>query len=1036
VTLPDQEARKMAMTGFARNLVITAGAGTGKTSLLVGRLLAALVLQHFDPERILAVTFTENAAAQMQERLLRLLRAVEPWLEGADDLEASDRAVLETLRLGPENLRRVREILERADELPIATFHAWCARFLLENAPALRLPPDLRIGNLDAARRAFDDDFLAFLERETAETAHAALARSDPAELCELAWQLTALPRESFARARQPPVPDRQEIAERLTQLEAQRERWAGASRNWRAAADAVRAAYGALRDGTLPLPPLPDRAPKGGKRELGTASDTATEALEEHLDWLRPWFAADEEGIQKALEFLAPFLDEQMRLRDERGELTFDDLLLRTRRELLEDGELRRRTARGLSAILVDEFQDTDPLQYDVLFLLAGEPDAPQPADAWSLPLRPGTLCIVGDAKQSIYRFRRADIAAFSRAVEHVVGQKGVRLDLTANFRSLAPILDAVNRVCARSLASDPPWQFDYVPVAATRAGGGAECVEILDLGEPDLSADERRRREGRLVVATIARLQDEGFALSDLAVLLRAATDLGWLLRPLRAAGIAYVLEGSTRFYHRHEIVLATALLGAIARPHDRVAVLALLRSAFADASDAQIFAYARAERSFDFRAPDDGDGPVQRCLRRLRELWQAAARAPVDRAVELLLGADELVLGEGAGFEGAQRLANLARLRDKLLQLGPADLQEAADLLAAHTARATDDEESPLFDRGTQAVRLLTIHRAKGLEFEAVVVPDIARDNRPPRSDGRPSAQRAFDSAGRELVGVQLGAMRNVASLAMQASERRHRDAEDRRLFYVAATRACRRLVLLCNTGAKAGWQRDLEAAPLGDVARRRSDAIEDRAPRRAAVLDPAPTQRALARWRELGQRAAALAAKRVAPSRLDDRAPAQLAGHAERDAARALGSAAHRYLALVALDREQPDEDLLRACADPAWAAELRAIAERFHGSALRERCLRARSVQREIAIAYRTDAGEVVGTIDALLEDEDGALTILDFKTDAVAPEECERAAGRHREQLAAYREGIRRARGAGTIACAVHFLRADRTVEL
>ena len=161
--LPDRDARRAALTDFEQNLVVTAGAGTGKTSLLVGRLLTALVRQRLDPREVLALTFTEAAATEMRERLERLLRSVEPWLDGKK-IEESDRYVLEEVGLWREDLSRVQDVLGFSDQVAISTFHGFCLRFLQDNARALGIPPGLSADAPANLRRDFDLRFTHFLQ--------------------------------------------------------------------------------------------------------------------------------------------------------------------------------------------------------------------------------------------------------------------------------------------------------------------------------------------------------------------------------------------------------------------------------------------------------------------------------------------------------------------------------------------------------------------------------------------------------------------------------------------------------------------------------------------------------------------------------------------------------------------------------------------------------------------------------------------------------------------------------------------------------
>lgn len=1031
--LTDAVDRRDALLDFQHNLVVIAGAGTGKTSLLVGRLLAALTLHHMELHQVLALTFTENAAAEMHERLHRLLTSFEPWLAG-EKIQESDRHVLASLNLGAEFCTRIRELRERGEDLQIATFHGYCLGLLRDNARVLQLPPDLRLPDEDLNRSDFDHAFVEYLrgQREVP----SALRMHEPGLLRDFAWNLLGLPADCWTRvgpgARPTGLPaHRQQLQELLQAHE-------GARQPWRDLAERLLGGYDDLIENRAVRGPEPhSRVPSAGDRELGGKENNAraTAALREHLDRLLPHLSADPQGIDSAMKFLTPFLTDYRRQRLARGLVTFDDLLLLTRRCLMENPDFRRKVGGHLRAILVDEFQDTDPLQYDVIFLLAAIGEEERIESPLHTNLRPSVLYVVGDAKQSIYRFRRADVAAFGRAIDQVMTQNGRELHLVSNFRSRPPILEFVHEVCSRSLAENRPFQFQYRKVIPTRPCGGGDPVEIHEL--PCYGgADVRREREGQQVIAVVESLRNRGHRYGDIAVLLRAATDLNWLLRPLREARVPYLLEGSKQFYKRHEVNLATALISALARPSDPVAVLAVLRSSLVGASDAEIARYLQSTAALDFRTAR-GKGPVAEGLVWLRELHEEVALLTVDQALTAVLTHRALTITEGSSFEGPQRLANLERLLCRLLAVSPLDLMAAADWLARNTHAGAQDEESPLFDHGMDALRILTVHRAKGLEFDVVIVPDLARQSL--NRESRTQAQRLFSAAGEEIVALRLGDCRNIGSAIARTEAGQHQLAEERRLFYVAATRARERLILLSGDGteSRAVWRADLKQIstdPPG-VVRAKVDSLPIPSARRRERIDPRPVLAAAAAHIRLVK-------SLDGDSRLDAVQPSTLGAPREerpvglpRQHALAVGEAMHRYLAIVDLEDDSVDTSLLEEDLDEDCRKDFQELARRFHGSRLRQRLVAASSVLRELPVAYSEDGGRVVrGTIDALIVEND-KITVIDYKTDRVTDHAA--AAEAHRDQLLAYGRGVQKALGlTPPPGLAVHFLRDDHTHPL
>ncbi|MDP6930959.1 MAG: UvrD-helicase domain-containing protein [Planctomycetota bacterium] len=1039
--LPDRDARRAALTDFEQNLVVTAGAGTGKTSLLVGRLLTALVRQRLDPREVLALTFTEAAATEMRERLERLLRSVEPWLDGKK-IEESDRYVLEEVGLWREDLSRVQDVLGFSDQVAISTFHGFCLRFLQDNARALGIPPGLSADAPANLRRDFDLRFTHFLQDLGG--LDPVLVRFEPHQLCQLAWALHELPASSWNKIGETPALG--QLDRHIADLEGLIAHHTKAREPWRQYADSLLTGYRTLSQGERPtVAEIDKKTPAAGARQLGKeVSEQATEALTQHADRLKPYAQGDDETVSAVIEFLMPFIEDIRRKSAHSGMASFDELLLLTRASLMRKGTLRSRIGSPLKAILVDEFQDTDPLQYDILFLLAAMPGEDPVDEPMDLELRPGSLFIVGDAKQSVYRFRRADIAAFFRAVEKINAQGGIQLELTANFRSRPEILHFVNGLCERSLTADPPYQHGYEAVQATRDRGVPDAVSMLRLNLGDKTpASARRKAEGWLAVETIKELRQQEIGYGDIVILLRAATDTNWLLRPLRIAEIPYVLDGSKRFYRRQEIVLATALIAAMARPHDPVAVLTLLRSVFSDARDSDILAFAQEHDSLDFRLVTDEEGPVQDCLRCLRKLHLAICEMPIDGALRCLLARDEFLIGEGSGYEGAQRLANIDRLLHQLLGQRPIDLQETADLLEQRAADETDDEESPLFDQDMNAVRVMTMHKAKGLEFPVVILPDLAREDRAGRSSQSGSVQRLFTVTGEEIVGVRIGGVSSTASLIADGEAKRHSRAEEQRIFYVAATRAEERLVMFGSGSSRrpSPWQDDIDAIDPGLFTLREAKEPEPTPRTRNKDVDVQGTIRAYqaftASVRALADRSTPI---RALPSSAGEDHATTEGDASSRERALSLGNCAHEYLALVDMDLEGPDEGLIETLT--AGLEDLREdvmrIARQFHASDLHARIQNAKQTRREVAIAYMDDKGQDrSGIIDLLLEEKGSAWTIIDYKTDQVEPGKHQDAAQRHEPQLSAYGEGVMRALELSqSPAREIHFLRDDVTIKL
>jgi ATP-dependent helicase/nuclease subunit A len=581
---------------------------------------------------------------------------------------------------------------------------------------------------------------------------------------------------------------------------------------------------------------------PEPGARLAAEESLAIKAAVRLARDLLRGLAAVDEEAVGAVFEAAR---DLGARARERllgRGFISFDGLLRLTRDLLAEKPALRRALARRHRRILVDEFQDTDPLQYEILFYL-GEADGPQAGDAYETDLAPGRLFIVGDPKQSIYRFRGADIAAFHRAVQHLLRRGGSQLTLTTSFRSPEPLLRPINTLFDGWIGEGGGWRDDYEPpydpiTSGRPPGATAPRLEIWSVPEEG-DAEARRAAEGAAIASWIAvhagRPSDEGRRLHfrDIAILLRALTNAGLYAAALRRAGIPFVVDGGKDFYERPEVGDLLAFLRAVANPNDAPALLAVLRSPLGAVPDEELARFAsaggRLDQAREARPDLDALPAVRRALG-LVDAFRTRTRGwPADALIQEALDGTPLPLLHAATHDGAQRLANLRKLAaaaQRHARLG-LSLGETLRIAEEEFETSIGEGESPLADETIDAVRVLSIHKAKGLEYPVVVVPDVGRESeRRPHDDaavaawsaGRSAALHPPDSPpGNGRVAVRLpGGRSNSAWVLHEIEGRRHESAEEKRLFYVACTRARERLILVnSHRSGNAAWRARLAA-----------------------------------------------------------------------------------------------------------------------------------------------------------------------------------------------------------------------------
>jgi ATP-dependent helicase/nuclease subunit A len=1054
----DYLARERAATDFTANLVVTAGAGTGKTSLLVERVLNAVGSGRAPLSAIAAITFTDKAAGELRERVALGLEQLRAMSRGEGIHERPTEAVrshghlVSRLGIAPELVaeRALRGLID-LDRASITTIHGFCADILRSHPLESGVPPGFAVDRGTATIPIVDDAWELFLQEELGlggrnrprwarvlEVLSLGDARSIARGLVRGAVPDDLLAgRYAAADLGAALSSDARDLGARLSSLRADVPRLTGAPS---AFLSELCAALNALSEGRLADVAAwiarSKRLTEGDLPEFKSMNVSVAEAAplvaesKRALRLLRVVRDADDELAEAVYEAVAPFARRVREALVRRGIVDFDALLVRTRDLLRDRPAARRAVRRRFRLILVDEFQDTDPIQYEIVFFLA-EADPGTVFDPYAASLEPGRLFIVGDVKQSIYRFRGADFAAYRRAIDRVLSQKGQALVLKSNFRSEESIVQAVNVLfSAPGTAWRPsPTLSEYEPIAAERprSEGPSVTVGTVAPGGRGLASD-RRRAEGLAIAAEIARITGPraAYRFGDVLVLLRGFSDVALYLRAFREAGIPFVVSGGREFRERTEIAQAMAVLRAVADTDDAVALLAFLRSPAGGVPDAELRTHAESGGAWGAGATaDERSCPsFAAALDRLRRLREAAAGRPVSDAIRRVFERSGLVELGALAFEGAQRIANLeklARTAADLARDGRHGVLETLDALD-EVFEAEPEGDSPLADEAADAVRVMTIHKAKGLESPVVVLADTAAG----RKSGGGTETWDVDVVRRrngQGIGISGPRMKNGAALLREFEDGDHEAAEDLRLLYVALTRARDHLLVLGGPpdtrspwiDALRAWGYDAGNPPddgvrlaQGLVLHRRLEPVETAGGRRSAPPTGAPD--AVMRYGAAVSRAADEATPKFrSPSGLEDFAAefddvdATVARGLPRPLARAVGLAVHARLERFAV------ADL--AAADEL-APEANAILREFAASPLASRLATLEVLGREVPLLFEEDRRtRWSGTIDLLYREPDGTIVVADYKTDA----SLDGALERHREQLRVYAEGVRRA---------------------
>jgi ATP-dependent exoDNAse (exonuclease V) beta subunit len=870
-TMSDEANRERIRTAIDDTLIVEAAAGTGKTTELIERIVQVLTAGRATIQEIVGVTFTEKAAGELKLRLRERLEARRQVVQG-------------------EEAARLEAAVQNLEEAHVNTIHGFCADLLRERPVEARVDPLFNVLTEAQSERlfaqAFEGWFHGLLEdppegvrrslRRTSRGQRPGQADEDGpvVRLRKAGFELTQWrdfsarwTREPFDRAAV--IPAVVAIVHRLADLSAnasyQGDNLFLDTAPVRRLSQHLRSALGdpddpdglearlidlhkdrefrRLRKGTGPT------YAKGVTRaQVLEARDALVFALNEFQ------MRADADLAALLRDELLECIERYEALKRREGALDFLDLLLRARNLVQGNRSVREHFQKRFRRIFVDEFQDTDPLQAELLILLSAQD--PDETDWERVVPEPGKLFIVGDPKQSIYRFRRADVDIYSRVCQQLTQAGGHRLELRQSFRSVPNIQCAVNAAFAPIMDGDAEsLQAHYMPLERFRDPiPGQPSIVALPVPKPYgqryISSREierslpdavgayvdwlvrqshwrvtERREPGRLVPLEPRHV----------CILFRRFVSFGEdITRPyveaLEARGVRHLLVGGRTFHDREEIETLRATLLAIEWPDDQLSVFATLRGALFAIGDEDLLEYRQiAGRFHPYRIPDALPAhlhPVRQALELLAALHRRRNRRPVADTVMALLDHTRAHVGFVLRPAGEQALANVLHVAELARQYemsGGMSFRGFVDAFQAE-AEAGSATEAPILEEGSEGVRLMTVHKAKGLEFPVVILADITA-RLTPYEAGR------FIDHRNGLCAVRIGGWSPKDLLDNRDLELLRERREGERVAYVAATRARDLLVVpaIGDEPYNEGWVAPLHGAiyPAEEVRRTAAD-----------------------------------------------------------------------------------------------------------------------------------------------------------------------------------------------------------------
>ncbi len=861
IGLVDTPARIRALTDLGSTLLVEAAAGTGKTALMAGR-LTMLLANGVEPGNVAAITFTELAASELATRVHRFI----------DELLAGrvPEAMIPALPDGLDDAKRVAlsAAAGKLDELTTATIHGFCQSIILSYAVDADIDPGARMLDASQAEAAFDAVFEKWLRRRLTGPARpedpiAALSRDDPRRVVSTLQGLARF-RLDHRTARPFPAdlsgrPDI-ELADAVGEFS----RWIARAPIEPKTADVVGELetlarfYAGSFDPTPDFPRLwelahPPRlgcmrrhsfdlmAPRrktaweklAGKEAGGRLSEEAGRRFAHVDDAYRVVLG----GIATALvailsEELDEVLSDYADFKRTAAVLDFDDLLDRACTLLRDHEPVRRALGARYRHIFVDEFQDTDPVQAEILFLIASDERAARWQES---SLRPGALFMVGDPKQAIYRFRGADVGSYGQAraaIQHRWPENVIQI--TANFRSRPDILAHINRCFEAPLSAR--GQPGYVALTPTIPAADHEmpcAAKILVDLPPDPRAEEIREAEAAAIAELCARLVGNAMirgadgvsvpvAPGDIALLAPTGTELWRYERALERRGLPIASQAGKGLFRRQEVQDLLALTRALADAGDTLAFGALMRGPIVGLTEEELLDITAALPAHPER-PDAlprfsvltdpaliSHPAARKTLSILRDLRRRSrATTPMlllSEAVERL--AIQPILAARQGDHSARAAANVEAFLERAIPYGVKGLKHFARDLTREWEAGTACGEGRVDAEG-DTIEIVTIHSSKGLEWPVVIPINTA--TLPPRP--AQFVHRAADDTLHWVLGEVVPPDLHLALQEDEESLARERE----RLLYVACTRARELLILPELPGAgQNSWARIVDLA----------------------------------------------------------------------------------------------------------------------------------------------------------------------------------------------------------------------------
>ncbi len=1014
----DAAARERIATAIDTTMMVEAAAGTGKTTSLVTRMVGLVRAGKYRAPDLAAITFTRKAGAQLREKF--------------------QEALEKELKRGSSP--QIAAAIAQLDRTFLGTTHAFCARLLRERPVEAGLEPDFReLDEQEArlhatafwshwweARVAEDDPRIVRARRAGIKAANLKdgfrsvianpdvrleFSETDPPDLAGAYEMVSARIDEIFPILPPPRTDGPDQFEQMIRDLRKSRD-----SSDPRDPADQLRLLGAANHKSRRPVQML--------WSDKNTAKAIGKEWVELVVNVIAPTIERWKEYIHGvALSILVPAAEGYSAERRRDGVVTFDDLLLRARDLLRDNPEVRRYFQARYRVILVDEFQDTDPLQAEILFYLTGEDTEEK---NWrKLVPRPGSLFIVGDPKQSIYRFRRADITTYLDVRKQITECGGEIVTLSTNFRSTPAVCTFVNESFSKLFTAaevEAGTQAQHVDLVPFREEPGAAVYRSITLAASEWrDSPDVATRDAASVAARIRAMVEDGSPVQsddgerparwgDFLLISWQRGRLRHYAEALEREGIPYEITGGKAFQESEELAALIPPLRAILEPDDAIPLVAFLRGRLIGVDDDALYKFRRAGGRFNLwrEFPEGADPRIVRAIEMLRATANEARVLPPAAVIARLVDRLGLTALAASLARGETRSGNLALALSYARHdsSSGSSLSEIVELFEVLIDEPSEVEEMNIEPAAVNAVRLMNLHQVKGLEAPFVFLIDPT----PPHDfDIGLVVQRGDENVGHLPIRWKRWEKAFNSDLhgqprgweTLESGEKRFVEAEKRRLLYVAATRARQWLAIglrrIVDKGELGAW-RDLGSQEIPELELRSGADPADEQPVTVVDFEEARRELDAARDHSLAQSYSVLPITKLAHENQEELV------RAEEGLGKGMswGRVMHRLFEAL-LRNPDADVELLAANLlkdeerDAAERDEVLRTVSAVTSSPLWQRVLAADEKHAEVPFALEVPAGEVGiegaattllhGTVDLVFR-EGETWFIVDYKSDS------------------------------------------------